>query len=148
MFRTGPIRNFTSSEVTVVASVLAAEAPIPVRHDVRFSVVGLDQRPVVLHADRASVVSGHMVTFEAPLAATVRNWEVRVEADPDLVLITIHHLVDGRPAPAMTYHTGELYYVDLLDEFDEEIREEDDDDRAEGLFVDLDNDLGDDEPWR
>ena len=144
MFRTGPIRNLASSDVTVVASVLAAEASIPVRHDVKFSVVGLDHRPVVLHSERASVVSGHMVTFEVPLAASVSNWEVRIEADPDLVLITIHHLAGGQPVPAMTYHTGELYYVDLLDEFDEEIREEDDDGGVEGLFVDL----GDDEPWR
>lgn len=128
MFRTGPIRNFTASDVTVVACVLASETPIPTDLDVSFSVVQLEPKPVLLHSRSAVVASGEMVEFEATLARSVRNWEVRVEADPDLVFVTIYHVVDGKPVPNLTYHTGELYYVDVF---------ENDSDPGSDFFTDM-----------
>lgn len=118
VLRTGPIRNFTPSKVTVVACVLAADTLIPMHHDVTFSVVQLDREPVTLHSESRTVASGQMNAFEVTLAQSVRHWEVRIDADPDLVFITIYHLIDGRSEPNMTYHTSDLYYVDLIDEFD------------------------------
>lgn len=117
MLRTGPIRNFTFSKVTVIACVLAADTLIPMDHDVTFSVVQLDHEPTTLHSKSATVTSGEMNSFEVTLAESVRNWEVRVEADPDLVFVTIYHLIDGRLDPNMTYHTSDLYYVENVDEF-------------------------------
>src|SRR5690606_19098307 len=112
-FRTGPIRNFTASDVTVVACVLASETPIPTDLDVSFSIVQLAPKSVLLHSESALIASGGMVEFEATLSQSVRNWEVQIEADPDLVFVTIYHLVDGKSVPNMTYHTGELCYVDV-----------------------------------
>src|SRR5690606_41620867 len=68
-------------------------------HDVTFSVVQLDHEPTTLHSKSATVTSGEMNSFEVTLAESVRNWEVRVEADPDLVFVTIYHLIDVRLDP-------------------------------------------------
>lgn len=117
MFRTGPIRSFTSAEITVVACVLAIESPIPTDHDISFSVVSLDRKPVLLHSENSVVTSGDMIEFQTTLARSVRNWEVRIKADPDpdLVFVTIYHLLDGQAEPNLTFRAGELYYVDLFE---------------------------------
>lgn len=130
MFRTGPIRNFAPADITVVACVLALEAPDPTDHTISFSVVSLDHSPVVIYEENAVVVSGEMVEFEVTLARSVRRWEVRVGADPDpdLVFVTIYHLRDGQSDPHMTFRAGELYYVDLIDP------DENDGDDSAGFF--------------
>lgn len=122
MFRTGPIRNFTASDVTVVVCVLAIDTPIPTDLDVSFSIVQLDPKPVLIHSENALIASGDMFEFETTLARTVRNWEVQIEADPDLVFVTIYHVIDGKSVPNMTFHTGELIYVDMM-EIDGEVDE-------------------------
>lgn len=118
MFRTGPIYSAKTGEVRILARVLAAESPIAVAHAVAFSVVQLGREPVVIHAEERTIQTGALGQFETKLPSDVRDWEVRIDADPDLAYITVYHLLDGEPEPSMTYRTGDLYYVDLFDEID------------------------------
>lgn len=118
MIRTGPIRNLTSAEVRVIACVLASEIDFPTRHDVSFRVVKLDGDPTTVYAESTSIPTGRLRTFETALPPDVSTWEIRIDADPDLVLVTIYHTVGGKVEPSMTYHAGELSHFDLIMEHD------------------------------
>lgn len=135
MFRTGPIRNFTSSEVKVIACVLTAETPFELEHDVTFAVVQLDGEPTTVHEERAVVPTGSMGAFEVVLRQPIRHWEVRIDAHPEVAYITVYHTVDGRLEPSMTYRTSDLYYSDFFDGSDGS-------DAANYLFTDLKNAFG------
>lgn len=115
MFRTGPIRNFTTSEVKVVACILTAETSFDFDHDVSFTVVQLDGEPTTVHSERGVVPTGSMGTFEAVLRQPIRHWEVRIEAHPEVAFITIYHTIDGRLEPSMTYRNSDLYYSDFFE---------------------------------
>jgi len=116
VIRTGPIRNLTPGEVRVIACVLASEIDFPTRHDVAFRVVKLDGEPTTVYAESTSIPTGRLRTFETALPPDVSTWEIRIDADPDLVLVTIYHTVGGKVEPSMTYHAGELSHFDLFAE--------------------------------
>jgi len=136
MFRTGPIRNFTSSEVKVVACILTAETAFDFKHDVTFSVVQLDGEPSTVHSERGVVPTGSMGTFEAVLRQPIRHWEVRIDAHPEVAFITVYHTLDGRLEPSMTYRTSDLYYADFFD------GAADGSDAGSYLFTDMDHPFG------